>query len=280
MMSTKTIAWITGTLTLLLALFSFILSFNALSDLAARHNVSIPYLFPLVVEAGVVIFSLNALYRSIHDEHARWQWVLIIGSSLLAGTFNVLHAELDLVSRIMAAMPSLFLLLSFESFLNQIKHGVKRTSTIQSLEELTEELSTKRQELDTLIEQKQAELDNLVQARQTEVDRLTKQAEELQRDVEQSQATLTQLHQEIEQAKTVQASSLEQARQSKAKQDRESIEQRRTRLVDILAGESDIGVSTLANRLNTSRTTIYSDLDALCQDGLLRKNGNGWEVLR
>jgi biotin operon repressor len=279
-MNTKTIAWITGTLTLLLALFSFILSFNALTDLAARHNVSIPYLFPLVVEAGVVIFSLNALYRSIHDEHARWQWVLIIGSSLLAGTFNVLHAEVDLVSRIMAAMPSLFLLLSFESFLNQVKHGVKRSNLVHSLEQLTDELNTKRQELDKFIEQKRAELDNLVQSRQAEVGKLTKQAEELRRAVEQSQATLAQLQREIEQAKTVQGSSLEQARQSKAKQDRESIEQRRARLVNILGNEADIGVSSLANRLNTSRTTIYSDLDALSHEGLVRKNGNGWEVVR
>jgi hypothetical protein len=278
-MSTKTIAWITGTLTLLLALFSFILSFNALTDLAAKHSVSIPYLFPLVVEAGVVIFSLNALYRSIHDEHARWQWVLIIGSSLLAGTFNVLHAEPDPVSRIMAAMPSLFLLLSFESFLNQVKHGVKRSNLVQSLEQLTTELDIKRQELDTLLEQQQSELDELVQAKQIEIDRLTKQTETLNGQIEQSQVTLTRLREEIEQARTAQSGSLEQARQSKAQQDQASMEQRRARLVDILAAEHDIGVSTLANRLNTSRTTIYNDLDALCQEGQVRKNGNGWEVI-
>ena len=109
----RIIAWLTGILTLLLTLFSFILSFNALADLAINHGISIPVLFPLVVEAGVVIFSLNALYRSIHGERAIWQWCLVIGSSLLAGGFNVLHARPDLVSRIMAAMPSLFLLLSF-----------------------------------------------------------------------------------------------------------------------------------------------------------------------
>ena len=279
-MSTKTIAWITGTLTLLLALFSFILSFNALTDLAARHNVSIPYLFPLVVEAGVVIFSLNALYRSIHDEHARWQWVLIIGSSLLAGTFNILHAQPDPVSRIMAAMPSLFLLLSFESFLNQVKHGVKRANIVQSLAQLTTELNTKRQEFDSLIEQKQAEQDNLVQSRQAEVDRLTQQADELKTKIEQAQITLVQLHQEIEQAKTVQASSLEQARETKAKQDQSSIEQRRTRLVDILMAQTDIGVSALAEKLNSSRGTVYSDLKALSEAGQIIKNGQGWEVVR
>ena len=102
----RIIAWLTGILTLLLALFSFILSFNALTDLAAKHQFSIPFLFPLVVEAGVVIFSLNALYRSIQGEKTSWQWCLIIGSSLLAGGFNILHAQLDLVSQVMAAMPS------------------------------------------------------------------------------------------------------------------------------------------------------------------------------
>src|SRR4030095_11236594 len=121
-MNTKLIAWLTGSLTLLMALFSFILSFNALTDLAAKHGVSIPPLFPLVVEAGVVIFSLNALYRSIHGESAKWQWGLIIGSSLLAGLFNVIHAKIDPVSRAISAMPSLFLLLSFETFLGQVKH--------------------------------------------------------------------------------------------------------------------------------------------------------------
>ena len=42
------IAWLTGILTLLLASFSFVLSFNALSDLATRHGVSIPPLFHLL----------------------------------------------------------------------------------------------------------------------------------------------------------------------------------------------------------------------------------------
>lgn len=266
-MSTKSIAWITGTLTLLLALFSFVLSFNALTDLAARHNISIPYLFPLVVEAGVIIFSLNALYRSLHGEHARWQWVLIIGSSLLAGTFNVLHAEADLISRVMAVMPSLFLLLSFESFLNQLKHGVKRATTVQSITQLT-----------VAFEQKQTEFDQLVQTKQAEVDTLSQEAEQLQGQIEQARATLEQLQAEIEQAKRVQSSSIAQARQQKGKQDAHQIEQRRANLLDILNSEGDIGATALADRLNISRGTVYSDLKALNKAGLIVKNGKGWEV--
>src|SRR5262245_7912919 len=95
----KLIAWLTGILTLLLALFSFILSFNALTDLAQQHGVSIPPLFPFVVEFAVIGFSLNALYRSLSGDPAKVQWALIIGSSVLAGLFNVAHAAPDFLSR-------------------------------------------------------------------------------------------------------------------------------------------------------------------------------------
>ena len=268
-MNTKTIAWITGTLTLLLALFSFILSFNALTDLAARHHISIPYLFPLVVEAGVIIFSLNALYRSLHGEHAKWQWVLIIGSSLLAGTFNVLHAETDIISQVMAAMPSLFLLLSFESFLNQLKHGVKRSTTVQSLEQLSIEFA-----------QQQAKLEQLVQAKQAEVDELTYKADTLNGEIEQAKAMLEELRAEVEQARSARLSGIEHAQRFKAEQDAFSIEQRRNRLLQILNGEGDIGPTALADRLNISRGTVYSDLKALNEAGLIVKNGNGWEITK
>ncbi|MFC1974768.1 DUF2637 domain-containing protein [Chloroflexota bacterium] len=268
-MNTKTIAWITGSLTLLMALFSFVLSFNALTDLATQHGVSIPPLFPLVVEAGVVTFSLNALYRSLNGESARWQWALIIGSSLLAGSFNVAHAQTDILSRTMAAMPSLFLLLSFETFIGQIKHVVKRSNTIDSLEQLTDELNTKRQELDELIK-----------AKQTELNRLNNEADQVNSSIEQAKEALARLREEIEQAKRVQNSSIEQAKQIKAQQDALTIEQRRNKLLHILTLEGDIGPTALADRLNTSRGTVYSDLKALSETGQVTRNGSGWEVVQ
>jgi hypothetical protein len=38
-MKTKLIAWLTGLLTISLAAFGFVLSFNALTDLAAQHGI-------------------------------------------------------------------------------------------------------------------------------------------------------------------------------------------------------------------------------------------------
>jgi len=261
----KIIAWLTGILTLLLASFSFILSFNALADLAAHHGITIPILFPLVVEAGVVIFSLNALYRSLHSESTKWQWCLIIGSSSLACTFNIIHAEPVLVSQVMSAMPSLFLLLSFETFLGQVKHTVKRSNIVQTLAQL----DAKRQELVTLLENKQQELGAL-----------TTKMSQLNTSIEQAKTTLTQLRQEIENAEYAQSSSIVHAQSVKAEQDALTIEQRRSMLLDILSAEEQLGPSALAERLNTSRTTVYNDLKALCKAGVIYKNGQGWEVVQ
>lgn len=146
----KAIAWLTGLLTLVLAVFAFVLSFNALTDLATQHGVSIPPLFPFVVEFAVVIFSLHALFRSMTGQNAKWQWTLIILSSFLAGAFNIAHAQADILSRAMAAMPSLFLLLSFESFLSLVRFFVTRQGTIVTLADLNAQIEAKQTEADTL----------------------------------------------------------------------------------------------------------------------------------
>lgn len=147
---TKLITWLTGLLTLLLSVFTFILSFNALTDLAQQHGVSIPPLFPFVVEFAVIVFSLNALYRSLNNEPAKWQWCLIIFSSLLAGTFNIIHANSDIVSRVIAAMPSLFLLLSFETFLNLIRYSISKNQLSLSINQLTTMAQERQNTLDRM----------------------------------------------------------------------------------------------------------------------------------
>lgn len=285
MKSSYFISWLTGILTLALALFSFVLSFNALTDLAAKHGVSIPWLFPFLVEFGVVIFSLNALYRSLNGERAAWQWLLIIGSSLIAGTFNVLHADPDPVSKSMAAMPSLFLLLSFETFLGQVKHAVKRGAIVQSLTELDNQLNTKRKEIDTQLDKMKAtlrqrftqarekcqaeieQLDRVVKSKRQEVDTLNKEIKQLR---------LTLDH--LKAPKSVQDSSTLHAREAKAEQDSQERDNRLTMLLDILRVNPAESVSRLAEQLDVSRTTIYNDLSTLQSQGVISKNGSGWKV--
>lgn len=255
-MSARSLSIITGGLTLLMALFSFILSFNALADLAATHKVSIPPLFPLIVEAGVVIFSLNALYRSLHGEPAKAQWALIITSSLLAGSFNVLHAAPDVISRIMAAMPSLFLLLSFETFVGQIKHAVKHNAQVKSIADLAQEFDAKHRDFEKMIADKEEEITKV----NAELDKLTGQ-------IEQKQKQLDTLLADMKSAKTSKitdfANTMQQAKQ-------QAIEERRAQVLTLLqAGNSD---KDIAMQLGRDIRTIRADIVAL--------NGKASEVTR
>lgn len=240
----RLIAWLTGLLTLALAVCAFILSFNALTDLAAKHGFSIPPLFPFVVEFAVIIFSLNALYRSLNGEPAKWQWVLVIGSSLLAGLFNIAHAAPDLLSRLMAAMPSLFLLLSFEGFLNLLKHVVNRQGIIQSVNDLTDQVDARSKELDTLTA-KRDELSQQVEALKNEVKALNF-GESLP-----------------------QVDSLNDARQVKRQQ---RVDALRTYLLD----NPQASLTEAAAQVGVSRQTAGEYV----KDAGLHRNGNGWEVAR
>jgi ATP/maltotriose-dependent transcriptional regulator MalT len=247
MKAQKIIAWVTGILTLALALFAFILSFNALTDLAGQHGVSIPPLFPFVVEAAVIVFSLNALYRSLSGESAKVQWLLIIGSSLLAGLFNVAHATPDLLSRSMAAMPSLFLLLSFESFLSLIKHNVTRQGVSQSITELNQMVSHKQAEvgqLDTEVSQKALMVSNL----KAQLDTLKAHLGQAQNGVIWANDTSSQAQNDT---------SLQEANDTRLAQ----IEVRREQVLNLLnAGKSQ---GEIANELKVSLATVKRDTKAL-----------------
>jgi hypothetical protein len=108
----RTIAWISGILTLLLVVFSFILSYQNLVALATEKGIPVPGLFPWVVEFAVVVFSVGVLRRSLQGERPIWGWTLVIGSSLAATAFNVIHAQNELISQVMHAIPSVFMLLA------------------------------------------------------------------------------------------------------------------------------------------------------------------------
>ncbi|MCB0165397.1 MAG: DUF2637 domain-containing protein [Anaerolineae bacterium] len=277
----RIIAWVTGLLTLSVAVLSFLLSFTALVDLAAQHRIGIPVLFPLIVEAGVVIFSLNAMYRSLQGERARWQWGLVIGSALLAGIFNVLHAPSDVVSRIMAAMPSLFLVLSFETFLSQVKYAVQRSETVRTLAELDDLITAKQAEF----EHSSAELGNRYQTTKQEQEHMLEQlrtdAAQLTADIELLRTEQTALCSEIErlrEQKSVilasemgtldEANAVRSSKKTQAKND----------LLDFLVNHPDATLREAGNAIERSKSTVSDYLSELVDEGQLVKHDNGWEV--
>lgn len=285
------ISWLTGILTLLLATFSFVLSFNALTDLAKQHGVSIPPLFPFTVEAAVIVFSLNALYRSLSGEQARKQWSLIIGSSLLAGLFNIAHAQADLISRAMAAMPSLFLLLSFESFLGQVKHAVKRSTLIRSIEELESELNQKRSSFDSKLERMRS---TLRQRFEQERSRLKAELEQISSALNSQRSELEQMLEQVErltvQKVELERSIVEQKKDKKAVQydvlnsiNAEKLNDKQQALNALLSfyrSNPNASLGEAAQAIERSKGTVSNYLNELEQAGLIHRNGNGIEVTK
>lgn len=306
--SDRIISWLTGLTTLAMTALSFILSFNALTDLAGQYGVSIPPFIPLIIEGSVIVFSLNTLYRSLHGIPAWWQWSLIIGSSLLAGVFNIIHAPASTPAivmpilnisvnpaRVMAALPSVFLLASFETFLSQLKHAVKFDNTSVTLAQLEVKLRSRQAEVDQVlndlnsqIEQRQAEISAQVNEAQKQTEQLLgdlnsrfeQRQEELNGVLAMLDAQVTQRKSEINAlcSEIERLNSLERAQAERLQQaDANTIERRRL-LVSILEAEGDIGPTAFAERLSAARNTIYNDLKVLSEQGIIYKNGSGWKV--
>jgi len=180
MTANRVIPAVTAILTVALAAAAFVLSFNSLTELAAQQGLSVPVLFPLILEGGLIVFSLTALTRSLNGQSTRYQWALVIASSAAATAFNVLHAPPTWLARVMWAIPSIMLLLSFESWLTQMRHRVRvgeaqktLTATETQLTELTTTITAQQAEADRLAATIAARRRELADIEQPPIDELT-----------------------------------------------------------------------------------------------------------
>ena len=129
---TRAVRWIgraTAILVGLLAIAAFALSFDALRNLAittgAIPNPEQAWLFPVLLDGGVVVFSLAALRASLTGSDRRWYMTLVVVVTLLSVAFNVAHATRGILSSVMAGMPPLLLFMAFESLMRQIQDSLK-----------------------------------------------------------------------------------------------------------------------------------------------------------
>jgi len=236
---------------------------------------------------------VKALYRSLHGESAKIQWGLIVGSSLLAGAFNVIHAQVDLISQIMAAMPSLFLLLSFETFLGQVKHAVKRSNTIASIEHLNADFEQKysvlqtkldrmrstlrrrfeqeRSKLKTDLERAQSDLD----AKRSKIQDLDKQLQHKRSIVVELEAHLAELKRSNEAASNVHYDVLNTVNAKKLSDKQVAL----NALLNFYRSNPHATFAEAGEAIGRSKGTVSNYLNELEQAGLIhRNNGQGIEV--
>ena len=139
------LSFISSVLVAGLALAAFVLSYDALRDLAANSGAVRPglaWLFPVVVDGDIIVFSLSVLRNSLLGEGARGRMFLIIAFTALSIALNVMHATPERIisevtlARIIAGVIPLCILLSFETLMGQVKSWALRNKAVLALAEL------------------------------------------------------------------------------------------------------------------------------------------------
>lgn len=177
----------------LLALVAFILSYSALQHLAAEAGLNgwLSYLWPLLLDGAMIVFSLSILRANFRQERSRYAWGLTICFAILATAGNVLEVTRlgispVIVSAAVKALAPIALVLSFELLMSMIKAEVSRNTVSHSLAELNRQREVVAAEL----RREQADFER-------QCEQLSAQVSRLQADHDKSHDTLKTLKLEL-----------------------------------------------------------------------------------
>ena len=149
---TRIISLITAVVVFLLAAAAFVLSFDAIQQLAIQRGTPahLAWLVPLVVDGAMIAFSMTILRASLHRERALWAYLLVGAFVLLSAALNAVNAVGDVWSVVIAVTAPVALFLSFESLMWQIRRSVERGAVLSDLDTLQAAVIEKQALLDTL----------------------------------------------------------------------------------------------------------------------------------
>lgn len=156
----KTIAWVTSALVLVVAIISFALSYHALQGVASVNGLNgwLSFIWPLLVDFSLVVFSLCVVSAHLYSETTWKQWVLVSISTGLTVFYNALYAYpemiLPLAQRLLIiGLPPVMLFFSFELLMSQLKSSVKRSQQQATLTAWDNALAIAQKGFDELAEQ-------------------------------------------------------------------------------------------------------------------------------
>jgi hypothetical protein len=232
----KLISIITAGLVSLLALLAFVLSYSSLQHMAAAHGVGprLSYLWPLLLDFAMIVFSLAILRANLRQESARYPWTLAVIFAGLATLGNVLDVEAMAallgiatiwISASVKALAPIALVLAFELLMKMVRAEIERAAITAGITVLV-----------------------------TERDTLAGVLDKLNGQIERQQAKLESIKADISTAKSVSVQQLQQARQDK-------IDQRRAEVLALL--KEGYSEPDMATELDVSIKTIRRDIKAL-----------------
>lgn len=254
----KIIRWIAGItagLVFLLAIGSFTLSYANLRLMASDNGIAgwLSYVWPLLIDASLVIFSLAVVNAHLHSESTWKQWSLVGIYTIGTIAFNVLHAPDNWQSRTVAAIAPVSLFFSFEILMSQLKNSVKRSGIVQALEHLDNELEQR-----LLSVQK---LDNEIEHKRSSIVQLGNDIVELERSKKA--------------ASIVQYDVLNAVNDEKVNEKQLAL----NALLNFYRSNPDASLNEAGAAIERSKGTVSNYLNELEQAGLIYRNGQGVEVI-
>lgn len=175
---------LTNGLLVLILLIPFVISAGALSGMAESHGIPIPWLYPFMVDGGLLIFKAQALRASLKGRRDWYTWGMAAALTLVSVMLNVLHVPDQVADRalgmLMAALPPVVILTTFIAVSRRVEESVKEAGVVKSYETMLAEMSVKQT---AWREQEQAQQATLA-ARQAEVTNLVANRERLTRELD------------------------------------------------------------------------------------------------
>lgn len=177
--------------------------------MAEAHGIPVPWLYPFMVDGGLLIFKAQALRASLKGRRDRYTWGMAAALTLVSVILNVLHVPDQVADRplamLMAALPPVVILTTFIAVSRRVEESVKEAGFVKTYETLLAEMSAKQevwqhQELahQAALVARQAEVTNLV----TDIEGLTCQMDSLHQQKVVLQEEVRELRREKQFAKT------------------------------------------------------------------------------
>ena len=268
--------WLLG----LILVIPFLISFGALRDLAAHNAISYPWLYPIMIDGGLIIFKAIALRSSLRGKRDGYAWAMAVLATVISVYLNIVHVPPTLPSlglaRFMAALPPLVILVSFIAVSRRIEESARNDKAVFSYQQIQQAIADKRRQLDKMVTEKTAELDAIIQARTAEseqltgqIERLTDQKTTLQNEIrelktDRKAVSLPKLTGQLNKANAVRMTKKEEAMQE---------------LLNFVLSNPDASLTEIAQEIDRSKSTVVNYVSELSDAGLIHKNGHGWEVV-
>ncbi len=268
---TQTINYLTAALVFALATGAFVLSYSNLYDTALAYGLPprLAWIWPLLVDFALVVFSLAVVRASLQSERTWWPWCLVGVYTIATIAFNILHAGGDaygppasaanLTAQVVAVVAPVSLFLSFETLMSMLKSGVRKNGVVQSIEEITAKLAELEGLYRDRVDNLESDLSGLEGQRLEEIGQLTNQIGQLKEEITAKAKALDSYRQDIE-ARREELKSLESSQAKVYLPANLSIEQRRE-LVNRMSQEG-MTIEAIALTLGCSVGTVKNDKQA------------------